>query len=333
MRNILIFLISFILSTIFMTSPSNAGYLDECLTRILPVSDGTYICAVQCNSFDFFIYVDKEGKPFKRLYVPKVWLEKLRLIDFKTDGRIFFAYQPDPYQMKFRGLVCNYSFDALKEAGLETMLKITLANDAWWGIASTSDEKPVLREISLDGFHQVDHKLPERNGIDYFNDMVSFTVDPKGDQILLFCHTFKTGFSGDGIIRKIHDGKIVAEWIVDVPHVPETDVQILWVGPITDKDGNIIVGHYEMPCTAKNDDRVRIHKYGPRGSEQWVWGEKLYIITDIQIAPDGTIVVLRPGGPIYSLTPDGKYKGEIIIDGISVLGEPECSQQNQQNQK
>ena len=326
MKKLLIFFVCFVLMSILAPNPTRAGYLDECLTSILPMNDGTYIAGVQCNYFDFFIYLDNDGKTVKRDYVPQPWLEKLHLVDYTSDGKLYFTYQPDESMPFLRGMVCNYTWDAVNETGLEGMFKITVANNRWWGITASADSKPVIREVSFDGFHQIDHTLPERKGVDYFKDMVSFTADSKGDLILLFCHTFKNGYSGDGIIRKISNGKVVAQWIVDVPHVPESDVQIMWVGPEIDKDANIIVGHYEMPCTAKNDDRVRIHKYGPKGSHEWVWGEKLYIISDIKIAPDGTIVVLRPGGPIYSLTPDGKFKGEIIIDGISVLGEPECSQ-------
>jgi len=326
MKKRLMFFFCFVLLLILAPDPSGAGYLDECLTRILPMKDGTFIGAVQCNYFDFFIYLDKDGKPVKRQYVPQIRLEKLHLVDFTSDGKLYFIYQPEEGLPLFRGIVCDFSWNIASETGLEGMYKIIAANDRWWGISATEDGKPIIREVSFDGYRQVDHKLPDIKGVDYFKDIVSFTVDSKGDQILLFCKTLEGGFSGDGIIRRISDGKLVAQWIVDAPHVPESNVQIEWVGPITDKNGNIIVGHCETPCSAKNDDRVRVHKFGPKGSHIWTWGEKLYLVSDIKIADDGTIFILRPGGPIYMLSPDCKYKGQVIIEGISVLTEPECSQ-------
>ncbi|MCD6218445.1 hypothetical protein J7L05_11405 [bacterium] len=70
---------------------------------------------------------------------------------------------------------------------------------------------------------------------------------------------------------------------------------------------------------------MTVHKYNSNGAELWTWGEGLYILSDIRIARDGTIVLFRPGVPIYKLSPEKEYLGEVIIDGVTVLGEPECS--------
>jgi len=309
---------------LIMASQSHAGYLDECLTKILPAEDGSYIAALQCDYLDFFLYLDKDGKPYKRNYVPKPLCDRIHLVDFIPEERMFLLYSPGEGIPLYRGMVCDFKWNILFETGLEGMFGIIVAHGCWWGLTLNTEGKPIIREVSFDGFETIDHPLPEIKGVDYIKDLINFTVDMNDDIVMLFCSTDEKGFSGDGIIRKIRRGKMIAQWVVDIPYVPEMGIEIGWVGPVTDEKCNVIVGHYETPCSAQHDDRVRVHKFGPTGASIWTWGEKLYILSDIRISGDGSIIILRPGGPIYRLSPDCKYKGQILIEGITQLGEPEC---------
>ena len=201
---------------------------------------------------------------------------------------------------------------------------ISVANGSWWGVALSQDNVPVVREVSFDGFKTRDYPLPDVKGVKYFEDLISFTVDRNNEIVMLFCAKSESGGSGDGVIRRIRDGKMVSQWVIDVPHVPEMEIEIGWVGPVTDEKCNVIIGHYENPCSAINDDRVRISKYAPNGGLVWTWGEKLFLISDICLSGNGTINILRPGGPVYRLTPDCGYIEQVIIGDITQLGEPEC---------
>jgi hypothetical protein len=319
MRNCLFILfLSVFISAVFI-STADAAYLDECLTKVVMKDDGTFVAAVQCGHLDFFLDIDKDGRVIKRNYVPPELRDKVVLVDFKPEDRMYLIYTPDDSYGNYRGMVCDFDWNVKFETGLEGMIWLTMANGSWWGIVSG----PKIRMVSFDGYEKKDFPLPEMKGVD-LHDLMGFTVDPKGDFILLFCNRGEDGSSGDGIIRKIRNGKVITQWIVDVPYVPENKIYIQWLNPVVDLEGNIYIAHYENPCDARNDDRVRIHKFTPQGSEEWVWGEKLFIISDVRVSNDGTIVVLRPGGPIYSLSQKLEYKGQTLIDGITILGEPEC---------
>jgi hypothetical protein len=308
---------------IMLGATSNAAYLDECLSKGMQLNDGSYIFAVQCGFLDFFIYTDAKGEITKRNFVPVIWQDLLTLVDFIPEDRIYAIYQPDPNNTDHRGIVLDFKWKMIKETGLEGMSWVTVTQGAWWGLVHGKDGA-IMREVSFDGYENIDHKLPEIKGADYYRDLRGFAIDSKGNWVFLFCHEDESGFSGNGIIRVMHDGKNVRQWIVDIPYIPGTDTLIRWVGPIIDHNDNIIVGHYENPCDAVNRDRVRIHKYTPTGVEKWSWGDVLYIISDIRVLTDGSVLILRPGGPIYKLSSDGKYLGEVPINGITILGEPDC---------
>ncbi|MFH1515893.1 MAG: hypothetical protein ABIG42_10595, partial [bacterium] len=172
----------------------------------------------------------------------------------------------------------------------------------------------------------IDHPLPELKGVNYFKDLIGFTVDSDDVFVMLFSPIDENGYCKDGMVRKIKDGKLVAHWLIDIPNVPEMDLYISWVSPVVDVDDNIYIAHYEYPCGAKTDDRVRVHKYNRKGAELWTWGEGLFVLSDLRIASDGSVVLFRPGGPVYKLSPEKEYLGQVVIDGITLLDEPDCPQ-------
>jgi hypothetical protein len=310
------------LITLILVAPVHAGYLDECLQEILPLENGSYIGAMQCGYLDFFMYIDEKGKITRRNFVPPYWRDTLKLVDFIPEDRLYAIYfSDDESDSGTHGVVCDFKWNVIFDTGLQDMHWVTNANGTWWGLV----DGPAIREVSFDGIESTDHPLPELKGVDYFKDLIGFTVDTDDVFIMLFSPVDESGYCKDGMIRKVHKGELTGQWLIDIPNVPEMDLFISWVSPVVDYDDNIYVAHYEYPCGAKTKDRVTVHKYNSNGAELWTWGEGLYILSDIRIARDGNIVLFRPGGPIYKLSPEKEYLGEVIIEGVTVLGEPECS--------
>lgn len=322
-------LVTLLISLIFLINlpvMANAGYVDECLREVLPMKDGTYIGAVQCGKLDFFIYFNEIGTISRRNFVPPNWRDTLKLVDFIAEDRMYLIYycedEMSEYGKGTHGVVMDFKWKILFETSLKDSYWVTTKNGTWWCLV----DGPAIREVSFDGLDDIVHPLPELQGVDYFKDLIGFTVDSDDTFVMLFSPIDENKYCKDGMVRKVKNGEVVAQWLIDIPNVPEMDLIISWVSPVIDENDNIYIAHYEYPCGAKTDDKVRVHKYNRNGAELWTWGEELVVLSDLRIAPDGTIVLFRPGGPLYKLSPEKEYLGEILIEGITVLGEPDCPQ-------
>ena len=290
------------------------------------MDDGTYIGAVQCGKLDFFIYFDEIGKISRRNYPPPNWRDKLKLVDFIPEDRMYLIYDSDDENSEYgkgtHGIVMDFKWNVLYETGLQDTYWVTTKNGSWWCLV----DGPAIREVSFDGLDIIEHPLPEFRGVDYFKDLIGFTVDSDDVFVMLFSPIDENEYCKDGMVRKVKNGELVAHWLIDIQHVPEMDLHISWVSPVVDDDDNIYIAHYEYPCGAKTDDRVRVHKYNRNGAELWKWGEGLFVLSDMRIARDGTIVLFRPGGPIYKLSSEKEYLGQVVIEGITVIDGPDCPQ-------
>ena len=123
-----------IITILLIASPAKADYLDECLKKIVPMNDGSYIAAVGCSYLDFFIYIGADGKVIKRNYVPLDKRDTLKLIDYTPDDRMYLLYvtEGEGDETNMHGMVCDFMWKKVFDTPLEQMMNITMFNGAWY---------------------------------------------------------------------------------------------------------------------------------------------------------------------------------------------------------